>query len=169
METTIQSEPNIDHLSALGTQIRWKEKENAEAGTVLLMPHTDGPPIHYHPKQEEQFLIVKGKLDVYKNEKWITLKAGDSIVIPKGTPHSYRNASDGVVLFDFCITPRVRFTEMITSMDTLVQQGKINGKNFKSIMHLSRVMADYPDVTQSVKPPQFVINTMAALSKFFFK
>jgi len=169
MTTTIQFEPSIDNLKALGTKIQWKEQPNAEAGTVLLMPHKDGPPIHYHPKQEERFFIVSGQLDVYKNNKWITLKAGDSIVIPKQTPHTYRNTSGEVVLFDFCITPKVRFTEMIESMDALVQEGKIKGQDFKSLMYLSRVMAAYPDVTQSVNPPQFVVRAMAALSKIFLK
>lgn len=169
MKATIQFKPDIDQLKALGTQIQWKDKQNAEAGTVLLMPHKDGPPIHYHPLQDEQFFIVQGELQVYKKNEWITLKAGDSIIIPKKTPHSYRNVSNEIVLFDFCITPRVRFTQMIKSMDELVQRGKIKGQDFKSIVYLSKVMAAYPDVTQSVKPPQFVIKAMAALGKLFLK
>ena len=169
MIKTIQFEPDIDHLEALGTQIQWKDKVNAEAGIVLLMPHKDGPPIHYHPLQDEQFYILQGELQVYKNSEWMTLKTGDSITIPKKTAHSYRNVSDGIVLFDFCITPRLRFTQMITSMDELVQQGKIKGQDFKSILYLSKAMAAYPDVTQAVKPPQFVIKVMAALGKLFLK
>lgn len=167
MKTSIQFQPSIDHLKVLGTQIQWKPQANAEAGTVLLMPHKDGPPIHFHPSQEEVFFIQQGELQVYKKDQWVTLKAGDTLTIPKKTPHTYKNSSHELVLFDFCITPKVRFTKMIESMDEMVQQGKIKGHDFKSIMYLSKVMAAYPDVTQSVAPPQFVVKAMAALGKIF--
>ncbi|WP_300596435.1 cupin domain-containing protein [Niabella sp.] len=169
MKTSIQFQPDIDHLAALGTQIEWRDINGAEAGTVLLMPHKDGAPVHYHPVQEEQFLVLQGTLQVYRGKEWVTLKAGESISIPKQTPHTYKNTSGEMVLFDFCITPRVRFKEMIGAMDAFVRQGKIKGSDFRSVLYLSRVMAAYPDVTQSVAPPQFMVKALAALSKLMFK
>lgn len=176
MQTTISNikkiigfKPDIDQMEALGTQIQWKDIYNAEAGTVLLAAETDGPPIHYHPKQEEEFYIRQGELMVFKKNKWIKLQAGDSITIPAKTPHSYKNTSKKEVLFDFCITPKVRFRKMLEEMDVYVQQQKIRGTDFKSILYLCRVMHNYPDVTQSVKPPQFVVKVMAGISKLFQK
>lgn len=169
MNKSTQFEPTIDHLEAMGTQIQWKQSEDAEAGTVLLMPHKQGPPVHLHPRQKEEFFIRQGELQVYRKNKWLTVKAGDTVTIPQKTPHTYRNNSDNVVLFDFCISPKVRFTEMIESMDTLVKQGKIKGQDFKSIMYLSKIITAYPDVTRNVKPPQFVIKAMALLAKLFLK
>ena len=160
---------DIDHLASMGTQIRWNNIEGAEAGTVLLQAQTDGPPIHFHPVQTEEFLVRQGELKVYKKDKWITLKAGDTLRIPARTPHTYKNTSGLPVIFDFCITPKVRFREMIEAMDVYVRMGKIKGKDVKSLLYLCRVMHDYPDVTQSVKPPQKVVQCMAALSKLFFK
>ncbi len=174
METTILSskkttdfKPDIDQLEVLGTQIQWKDMENAEAGTVFLAAETDGPPIHFHPVQEEEFYIRQGELMVYKKDRWITLKAGDSLNIPAKTPHSYKNVSKQPVLFDFHITPRVRFKEMMKAMDVYVKQGKIKGTDFKSITYLCRAMAAFPDVTQSVKPPQFVVKIMALINRLF--
>lgn len=161
--------PDIDQLEALGTQIQWRDIKNAEAGTVLLSAETDGPPIHFHPVQEEEFRIIYGELMVYKKDKWIKLKAGDTLTIPAKTHHTYKNASKEAVLFDFCITPRVRFKQMIEEMDIYVQQSKIRGTDFRSILYLCRVMNAFPDVTQSVKPPQFVVKLMAWLSKIFLK
>ena len=175
METTISRPkkasgftPDIDQMEALGTQIQWSDQENAEAGTVLLAAETDGPPIHFHPKQEERFYIRQGELVVYKGDHWITLKQGDSLIIPAKTPHSYKNVSRQTVLFDFRITPRVRFRDMLEAMDVYVKAGKIKGNDFRSITYLCRVMAAFPDVTQSVKPPQFVVRIMAGISRLFF-
>lgn len=161
--------PDIDQLEALGTQIQWKDIQNAEAGTVLLAAETDGPPIHFHPLQKEEFYIRQGELMVYKKNRWIKLKEGDSLTIPAKTPHSYKNLSKKEVLFDFCITPRVRFRNMLEEMDVYVQQQKIRGTDFKSIAYLCRVMNNYPDVTRSVTPPQIVVKIMAGISKLFFK
>lgn len=176
MQTTISNikkiigfRPDIDQMEALGTQIQWKDIKNAEAGTVLLAAETDGPPIHYHPKQEEEFYIRQGELMVFKKNKWIKLREGDSITIPAKTPHSYMNVSKKEVLFDFCITPKTRFRKMLEEMDGYVQQQKIRGTDFKSILYLCRVMNKYPDVTQSVKPPQLVVKLMAGISKLFQK
>jgi quercetin dioxygenase-like cupin family protein len=159
--------PDIDQMEALGTQIQWKDIHNAEAGTVLLAAETDGPPIHYHPSQEEEFHICQGELMVFKKDKWIKLKEGDSLTIPPKTPHSYKNTSTKEVMFDFCITPKVRFRKMMEEMNMYVQKQKIRGTDFKSVLYLCRVMNNYPDVTQSVKPPQFVVKLMAGLSKLF--
>lgn len=169
MEKIIKFSPDVDQLEALGTQIQWRDIKNAEAGTVLLLPETDGPPVHYHPLQEEEFYIRQGELMVYKKDKWVKLSAGDSFRIPRKTPHTYKNASKEKVIFDFCITPRYGFRKMIEEMDVYVQQNKIKGKDFKSILYLCRVMNNHPEVTQSVKPPQFVVKLMAGLSKIFLK
>lgn len=160
--------PDIDQMETLGTQIQWMDIENAEAGTVLLAAETDGPPIHFHPKQEELFFVRQGELSVFRQDRWITLKAGESLLIPAKTPHSYKNASKKPVLFDFRITPRVRFKKMLEAMDVYVKQGKIRGTDFKSVTYLCRVMADFPDVTQSVTPPQPVVKLMAWLNKLLF-
>lgn len=174
METTISNskktsafQPDIDQLEVLGTQIQWKDIENAEAGTVFLAAETDGPPIHLHPIQEEEFYIRQGELMVYKKDRWLTLKAGDSIIIPAKTPHTYKNVSKQPVLFDFHLSPRVRFKEMMEAMDAYVKQGKINGSDFKSVTYLCRAMAAFPDVTKSVKPPQFIVEIMALVNRLF--
>jgi mannose-6-phosphate isomerase-like protein (cupin superfamily) len=169
IKATSAFQPDIDQMESLGTQIQWADAENAEAGTVLLAAETDGPPIHFHPIQEETFFIQKGELQVFKQDKWITLKAGESLTIPAKTPHSYKNTSSKNVLFDFYITPQVRFKQMLERMDVYVQQGKIKGTDFKSVTYLCRVMAEFPDVTQCVQPPQFVVQIMAFINKVFFK
>lgn len=176
MEATISNiqkitgfQPDIDQMESLGTQIQWKDIKDAEAGTVLLAAQTDGPPIHFHPLQQEEFYIRSGELMVYKKDKWIKLKEGDSIIIPAKTAHSYKNTSQKEVLFDFYITPKAGFRKMMEEMDVYVQNQKIKGTDFKSILYLCRVMNNYPNVTRSVKPPQFVVKLMAIISKLFMK
>ena len=167
MKTYKLDNPDIDNLEVLGQQIAWKNENaaNVAEGTVLLLAKTDGPPIHYHPIQDEEFFIAEGELEVYKKDKWITVKAGQELKIPAKTPHTYRNASENPVVFEFRLTPQGRFKQMIQEMDTQITLGKIKGKDLKSMMRMSKIMASYPDVTQNVNPPQFVIKAMGTLAK----
>lgn len=167
-KTSINSAFNadLDHLDALGTQIQWKNIKDAEAGTVLLLPETEGPPIHLHPSQEEEFFIRQGELMVYREDRWIKLLAGDTLTIPPQTAHTYKNVSKEKVVFDFYLTPDGDFRKMLEEIDYYVQQRKITGKNFTSITYLCRVMNKFPQVTQSVKPPQPIVKLMSFISRF---
>ncbi|MCX6319224.1 MAG: cupin domain-containing protein [Bacteroidetes bacterium] len=161
--------PDIDQAEALGTQIQWLDINNTEAGTVLLQPKTDVPPVHFHPHQEELFYVKEGELEVFLTNKWINLKAGNSLKIPRKSLHTYRNHSIDQIVFDFTITPVVRFRKMMEEMGVYVQQGKIRGTDFRSTTYLCRVMTAFPDVTQSVKPPQFFVKCMAFINRVFFR
>ncbi len=62
-------------------------------------------PKHYHPDIEHEQYVLKGKYKVGLGSKSHTVRAGDSIFIPKGTPHWYKNtgAEDAEFL---CIIPK---------------------------------------------------------------
>ena len=148
---------NINNLDALGMMIDLKPTESFEGGTVLLQPHTFGTPLHFHPQQDELFKVIKGELEVFKGDKWYTLKAGDKLLVPKRTTHSFRNVSTEVVVFDFAVTPKIGLTYLLLTLDELVKAGKITSpKDLRSILYLNRAMVSFPAVTQSVKPPQAI-------------
>ncbi|MGK7926062.1 MAG: cupin domain-containing protein [Spirulina sp.] len=50
-----------------------------------------GPPLHIHTQQDETHYILEGKLRYQIEEEAIDLEPGDSIYIPKGTPHAWIN------------------------------------------------------------------------------
>lgn len=43
---------------------------------------------HYHEKHTEQVVILSGEADMLLGEQQLHIKAGDVIIIPKGTKHS---------------------------------------------------------------------------------
>jgi mannose-6-phosphate isomerase-like protein (cupin superfamily) len=165
MITLHNFEADINNIDALGIMIKLKPTEAFEGGTALLMPHTFGPPIHFHPQQSEIFEVIQGELDVFKGKKWFTLKAGDKLFIPKKTAHSFRNTSNDVVVFDFAVTPKIGLTHLLLTLDELVKSGKVTSKkDLKSILYLTRAMAAFPAVTRMVKPPQWLVNIVDAVA-----
>ncbi|MCJ8163395.1 cupin domain-containing protein [Pontibacter sp. E15-1] len=59
---------------------------------VHTMPNVKGPPPHYHNHLAELFYAVKGQLEVMVEGEWHTLSQGDSLVVPSGKVHTFRNS-----------------------------------------------------------------------------
>ena len=48
------------------------------------------PPMHYHENEDELFLVLEGELTVYRGNEELTVRAGESAMIFRGTPHTFR-------------------------------------------------------------------------------
>lgn len=48
----------------------------------------DAVPAHYHAAHSETVLVLRGKGDMRLGDQRLTVRKGDLIFIPKGTPHS---------------------------------------------------------------------------------
>jgi quercetin dioxygenase-like cupin family protein len=48
-----------------------------------------GPPLHQHPHQEEYFYLISGEVRFALGDQRLTLKAGDSVLGPRGMPHTF--------------------------------------------------------------------------------
>jgi quercetin dioxygenase-like cupin family protein len=64
----------------------------------------DGPPLHVHYKQDEQFYIVEGEILFQVGAERYTLKSGDTIYLPRNVPHAFLVLSETARLF-FQINP----------------------------------------------------------------
>jgi mannose-6-phosphate isomerase-like protein (cupin superfamily) len=53
-----------------------------------------GAPTHCHPGVEEVIVILAGCATIVLDGHGETLETGDVVVIPPGTPHSFRNDGD---------------------------------------------------------------------------
>jgi len=48
-----------------------------------------GPPLHMHPHQEEYFYVISGEVRFALGNQKVVLKAGDSVLGPRGVPHTF--------------------------------------------------------------------------------
>ena len=97
---------------AVGTQIEWLVDRKDGAPNFEMRRFTIRPggsiPRHYHPEIEHEQFVLKGSYTLGLGRKAHHVKAGDSVFIPKGTPHWYRNTGKGNAVF-LCIIPRTRY------------------------------------------------------------
>jgi quercetin dioxygenase-like cupin family protein len=87
---------------------------------------TTGPD-HVHPRQEERFEVLSGKLSLRVEGVERVYSAGDVIVAPAGVPHAAWNAGDDEVhvLVDF--RPALRTETAFETLAGLARDGKTNG------------------------------------------
>ena len=68
-------------------------------GQLLLIEQIDdvkgGPPRHVHPNQEEWFFVVEGDYAIVVGEDRYDLRAGDSVLAPRGVPHVWAHVGEG--------------------------------------------------------------------------
>lgn len=86
------------HYRLMGFDLYLKVAGQDTQGQVSVFTGTyhkgDGPPLHVHYHQDEEFYIVAGDFLVQVGEQRYTLHAGDVVFLPRNLPHGFRVLSD---------------------------------------------------------------------------
>ena len=100
--------PRID-VDAMGIDMRLVVPEAASAGDFCLLREETvpggGPPLHVHHRQTELFIVQDGDYEFAAGERRFRAGPGDVVVVPPGTPHTFRNAGVTKASFLFLLTP----------------------------------------------------------------
>jgi quercetin dioxygenase-like cupin family protein len=67
--------------------------DQGEDGVSMLESHApcgESPPLHVHRTEDELFHVLEGELRVRADDADLRIGAGESILAPKGVPHTYR-------------------------------------------------------------------------------
>ena len=126
--------------TAAETDGEWVEME------FVLPPGCVPPPPHIHPVQVEEYEVLEGSLDVVVDGEWRTLRPGESVLVPVGALHTFRNRSGGVVRVRNWHRPAMRFEDFIESTcRTLRAAGITRRRDPRALLYLSMVMLDFED------------------------
>jgi quercetin dioxygenase-like cupin family protein len=95
---------------------------------ITLPPASVMPPPHIHPQQEETFTVGDGTLDVMVDRQWRKLLAGESLTIPAGSVHTFRNRSGQNVTFRSEHTPALGCQQYLERLYWLSAMNRIRGR-----------------------------------------
>src|SRR5688500_18468646 len=91
--------PLTRHLWFLNTRVavRISYQDGSDRISVLehQAPHGDSPPLHVHRNEDEVFHLLEGEVAFRVGDKQLQGNAGDTFLVPKGIPHTYRVLSAG--------------------------------------------------------------------------
>jgi mannose-6-phosphate isomerase-like protein (cupin superfamily) len=108
---------------------------------VTLGPthHTVTP--HVHPQQVESFKVIDGELQVLCGREWRGLKVGDTLEIPPGVVHMFRNRSGRNVQFRNAHEPSLDAERYLERLYWLSAMNRIRqGRNLTSALYGSLLL-----------------------------
>jgi quercetin dioxygenase-like cupin family protein len=114
---------------------------------------TTGPD-HVHPRQEERFEVLSGKLGLRVGDVERVHSAGEVIMVPEGAPHAAWNAGDDEVhvLVDF--RPALKTERAFETLAGLARDGKTNRTGVpKNPLRLALILREFEEEIYFVRPP----------------
>ena len=133
-----------------------------------MRAHSAGPPIHVHPQQEETYRVMSGMADVFLDGRWHQVRAGESLTVPRGAPHTIKNEHDEDVTAMNWHRPAARFEEFSRTFHRLATSGKIKSlppKDPSSLIYAAMLFTEYEDTQVVVKPPAFFLRLLAFVGR----
>jgi len=104
------------------------------------------PPPHIHRHQVESYEVIEGTFDVVVEGEWRTLGPGESVSVPVGALHTFRNRSGATVRVRNWHRPAMQFEEFIERMSGTLRAAGVRRKRDPRVpLYLSMVMLDYDD------------------------
>jgi quercetin dioxygenase-like cupin family protein len=124
-----------------------------ERGVGIFSPRNAGPPEHFHPKYDEHFDILAGDFIFKIDGKERKASAGEQLVVPKGTPHTFRCVGDkpGVTVVE--TRPAARTGEVISTLFGLAHEGALTPQGQPKLLQAMVIGSEYADDTVFTSPP----------------
>ena len=85
---------------------------------------------HIHPGMEERFEVLEGNPAFLAGRSWSTAAPGETVVVPAGMRHAYRNRSEGTVHMVCHARPPSTLQEFLEETAALSRAGRISRRGF---------------------------------------
>jgi quercetin dioxygenase-like cupin family protein len=85
---------------------------------------------HIHPSMEERFEVLAGNPSFLAGRSWSTAEPGETVVVPAGMRHAYRNRSAETVHMVCHARPPSTLQEFLEETAALSRAGKITRRGF---------------------------------------
>ena len=87
----------------------------------ISQPGVTSAPQHVHHGHDETFYIVHGHFEFTLGTATVTADPGSFLVVPRGTPHTFRNAGDGEGRFVSTSNP-ARFAQYFQELAEIIER-----------------------------------------------
>ena len=147
----------LNPVTGLRTVFRKTSRETD--GELLQLDWIGSPgwttgPDHIHPRQEERFEVLSGRLGLRVDGVERVLGEGEAVVATAGSAHAAWNAGDDTVhaLVDF--RPALRTETAFETLAGLARDGKTNGAGApRNPLVLALVLHHFEEEIYFVRPP----------------
>jgi quercetin dioxygenase-like cupin family protein len=114
-------------------------------------PGSSAPPNHFHPAQDEAFEILEGSMQVRVDggpER--TLSSGETLELPRGTPHTMWNGADVPARTKWITHPAGRTEDWFRTLDSF--QRRADAGETVEPEEFMRALEEFEDVFRLAPP-----------------
>jgi mannose-6-phosphate isomerase-like protein (cupin superfamily) len=128
---SVSADSQIVHDPVFRHRLRFADTTDEHGSPATLcemwLDPGGGVPPHVHPRMEERFTVVEGRAEFLFGRRWLARNAGETVVIPTGTRHAYRNRGS-VVAHVRCIAtpPDPALAGFLTDAAVLSRNGRMS-------------------------------------------
>lgn len=119
---------------------------------TVLPPQAAGSPPHDHGALAETFRVESGVLAFVLDGREMDLRPGDSVHVPAGMSHGFRNASTEPVAFVSVVAPGEGFERFLRGMYGLAASGDTDGAGMPKDPRALAVLLKQADLTLTAVP-----------------
>ena len=145
----------------LRQRFRFRRTTDDDGGEVLhietWVDPGGGVTPHLHPAMEERFTVFSGRAHFLAGRKWREAGPGETVVVPAGARHAYRNRGDEVVHMECEARPPSSLQEFLEDAAALSRAGKITRhglpKGPGALIQAAVMVEAYRDMAVLLFPP----------------
>jgi quercetin dioxygenase-like cupin family protein len=123
---------------------------------LYLAPDGKVPGAHVHPKQEERFEVLAGTMEFRMGLRKIVAGPGETITIPAGKVHRFKNGGDEEAVVRVTVTPALRMEQLFETSVQLAEEGRVTKSGMPKPLELALFVREYRDEVQGPFPPAFI-------------
>jgi mannose-6-phosphate isomerase-like protein (cupin superfamily) len=109
-------------------------------------------PVHLHPLQTNRFTITSGELTFWINGVKTIAKPGDTITIPRKTPHHFWNSGNQGAHYIQEFFPAGNIEDLFSTFFALARDKKLNKAGIPNLFRTSVIMLSHQNDIRLVKP-----------------
>lgn len=143
-------------------------RSGAETGGELLTfdlflpPGSRVPAGHVHPAQEERFTVVEGRMQFRLGLRTVVALPGDTVTVPRGTAHWFRNAGPGVAHAEVEVRPALRMQELFETNEEIGAEGHFAGTSLPRPTDLALFLLEFDREVGVPYVPRAVVRAVLA-------
>jgi mannose-6-phosphate isomerase-like protein (cupin superfamily) len=109
---------------------------------------------HVHPRQDETFTVGSGTLELVREGEPTTHTAGETVTVPAGTPHTWRNPETTELHLTVRLEPGLRTEAFLRDLAALGERGELRADGSPSLLQVAALYDAYGyDLLHLASPP----------------
>lgn len=148
--------------------IRFIRTADETVGQLLEMeatyhPGSKEPMPHYHPHQEEYFMVMKGHLKVRIEGNVKHLQRGDRLLVPRNTVHSMWNGDTEKAVVIWQVRPALNTEYLLETAAGLANDGKTDSAGRPGLLQSVLIAKKFARVFRMAAPSFLLQRTLVLL------